>query len=112
MERLAFVRPAAAPNRDGSDTCAQPISSRIRWPALTVRSRTFWSPDGRSLAFFAAGRLRRIELRGGAPVAICDVREGIGTTGTWGTDGRICSRRWKAMPSSPVGRAAALLSPC
>jgi serine/threonine-protein kinase len=50
----------------------------------------FWSPDGRSLAFFAAGKLKRLEAAaGGAPVTICDVREGIGQMGTWGADGRI-----------------------
>ena len=52
-------------------------------------SSMFWSPDGKSLAFFAFGKLKRFELSGGAPVAICDVREGIGQTGTWGADGQI-----------------------
>jgi eukaryotic-like serine/threonine-protein kinase len=49
----------------------------------------FWSPDGRSIAFFAGGKLRRIDLPGGAPVSICDVREGIGFAGTWGADDQI-----------------------
>jgi serine/threonine protein kinase/Tol biopolymer transport system component len=52
-------------------------------------SSMFWSPDGRSLAYFAGGKLRRIEVRGGAPVSICDVREVIGFAGTWGADGQI-----------------------
>ncbi|MCA1648908.1 MAG: hypothetical protein LC753_01100 [Acidobacteria bacterium] len=33
--------------------------------------------------------MKRIDLTGGAPVTICDVREGIGQTGTWGIDGQI-----------------------
>lgn len=49
----------------------------------------FWSPDGQSLAFFTSGKLRRIDVRGGAPVSICDVREGVGFSGTWGADGQI-----------------------
>jgi eukaryotic-like serine/threonine-protein kinase len=49
----------------------------------------FWSPDGRSLAFFTGDKLRRIDLPGGSPVSICDVREGIGFSGTWGADGKI-----------------------
>ena len=49
----------------------------------------FWSPDGKSVAFFAAAKLKRFELAGGAPVTICDVREGIGQTGTWGANGQI-----------------------
>ena len=49
----------------------------------------FWSPDGRSLAFFAGGRLMRIDLPSGAPVKISDVRASIGQAGTWGADGQI-----------------------
>jgi Tol biopolymer transport system component len=49
----------------------------------------FWSPDGRSLAFFTGTKLRRLDLPGGTPVSICDVREGIGFAGTWGADGQI-----------------------
>jgi eukaryotic-like serine/threonine-protein kinase len=49
----------------------------------------FWSPDGRSLAFFAGGKLKRLDLPGGAAVPICDVPEGIGLTGTWGANGEI-----------------------
>jgi WD40 repeat protein len=49
----------------------------------------FWSPDGRSLAFFADGKLKRVDLRGGAILTLCDLPEGSGFTGTWGSDGRI-----------------------
>jgi Tol biopolymer transport system component len=49
----------------------------------------FWSPDGRSLGFFAGNKLKRVDLSGGAVVPLCDVREGIGKTGTWGRDGQI-----------------------
>jgi Tol biopolymer transport system component len=48
----------------------------------------FWSPDSRSIGFFAAGRLMRLDLQGGGPVKVCDVQQGIGQTGTWG-DGQI-----------------------
>ena len=47
----------------------------------------FWSPDSRSVAFFAGGRLRRLEVSGGLPVAICSTGDGRG--GTWGGDGTI-----------------------
>ncbi len=49
----------------------------------------FWSPDGRSIAFFAESRLRRVELSGGEPVSICDVPPGYGFAGTWGQGGDI-----------------------
>ncbi|OLE66805.1 MAG: hypothetical protein AUG09_05665 [Acidobacteria bacterium 13_1_20CM_2_68_7] len=47
----------------------------------------FWSPDSRSVAFFAGGKLRRLEASGGLPVAICSTGDGRG--GTWGGDGTI-----------------------
>ncbi len=47
----------------------------------------FWSPDSRSIGFFASGKLRRIDIAGGTPTDICDVPVGRG--GTWNTDGVI-----------------------
>jgi serine/threonine protein kinase len=49
----------------------------------------FWSPDGRSLAFFAGNKLKRLDLPDGAAVPLCDVPAGIGLTGTWGAEGEI-----------------------
>ena len=48
----------------------------------------FWSPDGRSIAFFAQGRLKRIAETRGSPQTICDVRLDAGT-GAWSRDGTI-----------------------
>jgi Tol biopolymer transport system component len=47
----------------------------------------FWSPDSRSLGFFAAGKLRRIDISGGPPVTLCDAAPGI--SGTWSPQGVI-----------------------
>jgi Tol biopolymer transport system component len=59
-------------------------------PGAEGATSMFWSPDGRSLAFFAGGKLKRLDVAGGAaPVVICDARDEIGQTGTWGADGRI-----------------------
>jgi serine/threonine protein kinase/Tol biopolymer transport system component len=44
----------------------------------------FWSPDGRFIAFFAGGKLKKISLSGGTPVVICDVPPNA-NSGTWGT---------------------------
>jgi serine/threonine-protein kinase len=46
----------------------------------------FFSPDGRWVAFFASGRLRKISMEGGASIALCDEN---GRGGSWGGDGRI-----------------------
>ena len=48
----------------------------------------FWSPDSKSIAFFAEGKLRRINLTDPTPTAICDT-QGPGRGGTWTEDGRI-----------------------
>lgn len=49
----------------------------------------FWSPDNRYIAFFAGGKLRRIESSGTSPQTICDLSGEVDTTGTWGRDGVI-----------------------
>jgi eukaryotic-like serine/threonine-protein kinase len=47
----------------------------------------FWSPDGRYLAFFADGKLKKLEISGGPVQIICDAPSGRG--GTWNKDGVI-----------------------
>jgi len=48
----------------------------------------FFSPDGQSLAFFAAGELKKVPLAGGSAITLCDA-SGNGTTGNWGSGGTI-----------------------
>lgn len=47
----------------------------------------FWSPDGKSIAFFAGGKLLRTTIAGGTPLILCDVGSPRG--GAWSEDGRI-----------------------
>jgi eukaryotic-like serine/threonine-protein kinase len=47
----------------------------------------FWSPDSRYLAFFAQGKLKKIDVGGGPPQALCNVVGGRG--GAWNRDGII-----------------------
>jgi eukaryotic-like serine/threonine-protein kinase len=42
-----------------------------------------WSPDGRSIAFFAGDKLKRLDLPDSAPVTLSDVPD-VRTVGTWG----------------------------
>jgi eukaryotic-like serine/threonine-protein kinase len=56
-------------------------------PGTKGATQPFWSPDNRSLAFFAAGKLKKIALGGGDPEMLCDVRASRG--GTWNRDGVI-----------------------
>lgn len=50
-------------------------------------SYPFWSADSRFLAFFADGKLKKLELSGGSVQAVCDAPSGRG--GTWNKDGVI-----------------------
>ena len=47
----------------------------------------FFSPDGRWIAFFAAGKLKKVGLTGGTPIDIAVVADPRG--GTWGPDDTI-----------------------
>jgi serine/threonine protein kinase len=53
----------------------------------------FWSPDSRSIAFFARGKLRRAEMVGGAPRTICDVPNGA-RGGAWSGNDQIVFGAW------------------
>ncbi|MDH4351284.1 MAG: hypothetical protein OEW56_09075, partial [Gemmatimonadota bacterium] len=62
----------------------------------------FWSPDGRQIGFFAGGKLKRVDVTGGAPVTICDAEVGKG--GTWRRDGTIL---FAPSYTSPLHRVSA-----
>jgi predicted Ser/Thr protein kinase len=47
----------------------------------------FFSPDGESVGFFAGGKLRKVFVRGGGAVVLCDAPLPQG--GAWGEDGNI-----------------------
>jgi len=47
----------------------------------------FWSPDSKSLGFFADWKLKRLDISGGPVQTLCDTRFGRG--GAWNKDGMI-----------------------
>ena len=61
----------------------------------------FWSPDNRSLAFFANEKLKRIDADGGPAQVLCDVVSPWG--GAWGPDGTIlfCGNDFVALSRVP-----------
>jgi Tol biopolymer transport system component len=61
--------------------------SRVLPGTGSVTGAPFWSPNSRSIGFVALGRLRRIDLVGGAPEEIGRV-DGY-TGGAWGPEGTI-----------------------
>jgi eukaryotic-like serine/threonine-protein kinase len=46
----------------------------------------FWSPDNKSIGYFAEGKLNRIEVAGGRPTTICEILQPRG--GAWSKMGR------------------------
>ena len=60
----------------------------------------FWSPDGRYVAFFADGKLKRVDASGGSPI---DLYDGDGAGGAWGPNGDIVF----AAASGPILRLSA-----
>ena len=49
----------------------------------------FWSPDSRSVAFFAGQKLQRVAISGGPVVSICDVTGTLFSGGSWNRHGVI-----------------------
>ncbi len=63
----------------------------------------FWSPDSRSLGFFAEGKVKTIDLNGGTALVVCDSQLGRG--GAWGPGGVILFSRG---PTAPLMRVNAI----
>jgi serine/threonine-protein kinase len=59
----------------------------VQIPGTADATSPFFSPDGRWIAFFANGKLKKVPMGGGAAVTICDATSGFG--GTWGPGDRI-----------------------
>jgi serine/threonine protein kinase len=62
----------------------------------------FWSPDSRSLGFFADSKLKTVEIDGGATQIVADTPFGRG--GAWGPDGTIL---FSATTQAPLVRVSA-----
>ena len=58
-----------------------------RLPATEGASWPFWSPDSKSIGFFSADKLKKIDITGGPAVTICDAPAGRG--GAWSSKGVI-----------------------
>jgi eukaryotic-like serine/threonine-protein kinase len=86
--RFADLQEGVAASPDGRPVIFTAAAEETRGPSLWLRSldsvkarvlpRTeaaaspSWSPDGRSVAFFAEGKLKKVEIAGGTPFALCD----------------------------------------
>jgi Tol biopolymer transport system component len=99
--KLAFV---AMTSGATSQLWVRPLDSTAAQPLAGTdeASYPFWSPDSRSLGFFAQGKLKVIDASGGAVQTLADASDTRG--GTWGADGTIL---YSPNPTSPLLRIPA-----
>jgi eukaryotic-like serine/threonine-protein kinase len=63
-------------------------SSAVRaLPGTSEARLPFWSPDGKTIAFFASGKLLRVSIDGGSPELVVSVPDSYG--GAWAAGGNI-----------------------
>ena len=83
--RLAFSALSGGQTRlyiralDATEARALPGTEGAEYP--------FWSPDSRSIGFFAEDKLKRVEAAGGPPLTLCSLVQGKG--GSWSSRGVI-----------------------
>jgi hypothetical protein len=63
----------------------------------------FFSTDGQWLGFFADGKLKKILVRGGATITLCDAHDSRG--GSWGEDGTIVFTPYVGAPLTKISSA-------
>jgi eukaryotic-like serine/threonine-protein kinase len=82
--RLAFV----ASSEGEQHLWLRPLDQTTSQPLAGTEGATnpFWSPDSRSIGFFAEGKLKRIDIAGGLPQALASAQVG---NGAWSRDGVI-----------------------
>jgi Tol biopolymer transport system component len=68
--------------REVGSTAVHPVAD-----TEDAQGSPFWSPDGRWLAFFSQGKLKKVSLFGGPALTICAMPSNLG--GTWNRDNVI-----------------------
>ena len=84
-QRIVFVATSDGPSR----LWLRPLGSAAARPLVgtDAASHPFWSPDSRSLGFFAAGKLKRIDVTTGAVRELAIAQ--FPSAATWNRDGVI-----------------------
>ena len=106
--RIAF----AATNTGGTSSLyIRGLDSLDAWPVPGTEGgrQPFWSPDGRFLAFFAFGSLKKVPVDGGPAQVLCEATN-VPTGGTWSPGGVILFSGLSG-PVQQVSAAGAKLAP-
>jgi hypothetical protein len=82
---------------------ARPLSGT---EGIVVNGFPFWSSDGRSIGFFAQGKVRKIEVTGGPALSLCDYTVAASASGTWNQNGVILFDNGNG-PSGPLNMVSA-----
>ncbi|MGE5204825.1 MAG: protein kinase domain-containing protein, partial [Chlamydiota bacterium] len=109
--KLAF----SAIDRDGViKLWVRPLDSRASTAVAGTENAAgpFWSPDSRSLGFFADGKLKTINLATGSVAALCDLSlTDFSHAGTWSPDGTILFSTASHQPLSRIAAAGGTPTP-
>jgi serine/threonine protein kinase len=99
--KLVFVATAA---EGAAQLWVRPLDSTAAQPLAGTddASYPFWSPDSRSLGFFAQGKLKVVDASGGAVQTLAEAADPRG--GAWGAEGTIL---FAPHPTSPLLRIPA-----
>ncbi|MFN8060403.1 MAG: protein kinase [Vicinamibacterales bacterium] len=86
-ERIAFVGRARDTGRESLFVRRLDSLASLNLPGTENATFPFWSPDGRSLAFFADEKLKSIDVASGTVRVLCPATHGVG--GSWSPSGEI-----------------------
>jgi Tol biopolymer transport system component len=105
---LAFT---AADSGGRSSLWVRPLDSLVarELPGTDGAIYPFWSPDSKSLGFFADGKLKKIEASGGPALALCEAPDPRG--GAWNRDGVIVFEPHFREPLSRVAATGGKATP-
>ena len=113
IQRFTDTRPYFAVSPDGTRIVIAAVGGSLwirtvgaaeaqRVEGVAGAEAPFWSPDGRSIAYFAGGaELKRVSVDGGSPKTLCRIR-GNGWNGTWSAEGTILYAEWGAQRTMRV----------
>jgi Tol biopolymer transport system component len=96
-ERIAYTSRAGGPQQIWVRSLASPEARPIA--GTEGADRLFWAPDGQRLGFIAAGKLKKVDLRGGPAQALADPHVNSGRN-AWNREGTIIY----SMPTAVIGR--------